>query len=190
MFVLFALSLLGLPGLFSGSTPRSLPALSLALARDAVCSLGAAFAITAGGSVRAAVVQSGGGTCVCSGGQPCLCEGQRAVREQIQLASKYSYNPCNERIFDTAKKSFVPAHPENYLAKELGGKNVVVVGEIHSNRCHHHSEFETLKALDMLSSGQLAIGLECFYRQHQRALDDFVFKHNDMGTSCRTAHRS
>jgi uncharacterized iron-regulated protein len=28
----------------------------------------------------------------------------------------------------------------------------------------------------------MAIGLECFYRQHQGALDRFVFSHQDMGT--------
>ena len=109
--------------------------------------------------------------------------GQAAVAEQFdQIGKGYGFNPRNERIFDTRKNSFLPAHPENFLYKELGSRNVIVVGEVHSNRCHHHAEFEVVRAVSQnQDSRKLSIGLECFYRQHQKALDDFIFSHKDMG---------
>jgi uncharacterized iron-regulated protein len=123
------------------------------------------------------------------------------------------YNPRNERIYDTLHKSFLPARPEQFLKGELmkENKKIVVIGEVHSNPCHHHAEFEILKTLHISykdngsnnnnhnqqaparddssssydSSGDksgVAVGLECFYRQHQRALDRFIFKHQDIAT--------
>ena len=50
------------------------------------------------------------------------------------------YNPSNERIFDTQKKSFLPTVvASNLIETQLNRKNqrVVVIGEIHSNPCHH-----------------------------------------------------
>ena len=35
--------------------------------------------------------------------------------------------------------------------------------------------------VDYLGTKKLAIGMECFYRQHQNALDNFVFDHGSMG---------
>lgn len=94
------------------------------------------------------------------------------------------YNPKNERIYDTTRKSFLPARPEQFLQKELTKENkkIVVIGEVHSNPCHHHAEFEILKSMfnSYGNSGGVAIGLECFYRQHQRALDRFIFSHQNI----------
>jgi len=60
------------------------------------------------------------------------------------------YNARNERIYDTARKSYLPASlaAEN-LSKELKGqrRRVVVMGEVHSNPVHHHAELEVLKAM-------------------------------------------
>lgn len=110
-----------------------------------------------------------------------------AIKEKERLG----YNPRNERIYDTYRKSFLPAHPEDFLTAELerGGRQIVVVGEVHSNPCHHHAEFEILRTLqDCYGSPDpfdtkdgVAIGLECFYRQHQKALDSFIFEHQNIG---------
>ena len=198
--LLLLLLLLTLGVVRPGMLPRSLPALQ----RDAVARAGLSAAVLAGfvsggrPSLAAAAAGGNNGLCTCSAGgvltgrrgsSPCRCSppqsvGQEAVAEQIDSVSKgYFYNPRNERIYDCKKKSFIPAHPEAYLSKELlSGRQAVVVGEIHSNRCHHHAEFEILRSLsEFQPSGKLAIGLECFYRQHQNALDDFVFSHQNMG---------
>jgi len=121
--------------------------------------------------------------CVCnSSALVALDVGQQAVAEQItQGGSSYFLDPRNERIYDTHKRSYIPARPDVFLPRAIGPNNrVVVVGEIHSDRCHHHAEFEVVKSL---SSGEkeLAIGMECFYRQHQQALDNFIFGHQDLG---------
>lgn len=122
------------------------------------------------------------------------------------------YNPYNQRIFDTQRGSFLPSHPERYLGDELGLRNIIVIGEIHSNPCHHRVEFEIIKTLASLPASSnkkidpiyislsdttnsnninipaitrsvvnsnLAIGMEAFYRQHQSALDDFIFSHKN-----------
>ena len=46
------------------------------------------------------------------------------------------YNPVNERIYDTTRKSFMPAHSE-ILIKELKDRRIITIGEVHSNPCHH-----------------------------------------------------
>ena len=46
------------------------------------------------------------------------------------------YNPVNERIYDTTRKSYMPAHSE-ILTKELKDRRIVTIGEVHSNPCHH-----------------------------------------------------
>jgi uncharacterized iron-regulated protein len=40
---------------------------------------------------------------------------------------------------------------------------------------HHAKQLELIKAVNELDDGPLTIGLEMFYRQQQRLLDDFVF---------------
>ena len=95
------------------------------------------------------------------------------------------YNPYNQRIYDTTRKSYLPTHPDLYLIKELGNRNIIVVGEVHSNPCHHRVEFEIIRTLQNNNSkksrnnNNLAIGMETFYRQHQSILDDFIFNHKN-----------
>lgn len=172
-----------------GVVPRSFPKLQ----REALVTLVKASAVFAAAtSVSGAGAATTPRSCTCkSKDKGCTCveeAGALALREQMDQISngKSFYDPRNERIYNTQKKSFIPAHPEDYLEKELGNRNVVVIGEVHSNRCHHHAEFEMVRALHR-RGGEfprpgMAIGLECFYRQHQTALDNFVFLHGDMGT--------
>jgi len=106
----------------------------------------------------------------------CASCGSGARGSLTSLCSRCSkgdkfYNPANERIFDTARGSFLPAKPELYLSKSidrLGGSKIITIGEVHSNPCHHKLEFDIIRTLDDRNDGgNLAIGLECFYRQHQ-----------------------
>ena len=97
------------------------------------------------------------------------------------------YNPANERIFDTKRGSYLPPLPAKFLSKDrLDGRTIVVIGEVHSNPCHHRLEFDIIRALSSSGSDsngvKLSIGLECFYRQNQAALDRFVFEHKDFLT--------
>ena len=90
------------------------------------------------------------------------------------------YDPRNERIFDTWKRSYLPPFAGRYLKKVLSNKQIVCVGEVHSNPCHHKLQFDVVKSLaQMVPSRKLAIGLECFYRQHQSALDRYIYLHKD-----------
>jgi uncharacterized iron-regulated protein len=97
------------------------------------------------------------------------------------------YNPRNERIYDTRIGSYLPStHPERYIAKELEAclsRRVFVAAEVHSNPCHHLMEYKLLTSLvgSGRGSGNWSIGMECFYRQHQQALDNFIYSHGDMG---------
>lgn len=87
----------------------------------------------------------------------------------------------NERIYDTRRKSYLPSHPEKYIHDEIKHKRVITIGEVHSNSQHHLLEFRILTTLaGFIGTKNLAIGLECFYRQHQAALDNFIFKHGSM----------
>lgn len=111
---------------------------------------------------------------VCDSDNPTLCVCKPPPKFQAW------YNPYNQRIFDTSKMSFLPPHPEIYLEKVLAKKSIVVIGEVHSNPCHHRLEFDIVKSLsNIVGKKSLAIGLEAFYRQHQRALDGFIFLHKD-----------
>jgi uncharacterized iron-regulated protein len=96
------------------------------------------------------------------------------------------YNPENERIFDTYHKSYLPAKPELYLSQErLEGKKIITIGETHTNPLCHRLELDVIRALALNNVGNdqnMAIGLECFFRQHQGALDRFVFIHHDLAT--------
>lgn len=122
------------------------------------------------------------------------------------------YNPNNERIYDTKRKSFLPTiKAERLIENELNERKqrVVVIGEIHSNPCHHRVEFDVIRAFfdaeEQATTAQAkqsnvvnnvnilenpasvnnkgyAIGLECFYRQHQAALDRYIFVHQNIKT--------
>lgn len=152
----------------SPSTRRSLLSRHFRVAGTAV---GAAL-ISARRSRAASICGS------CGAAGPCYCVSQLVSRE----SQGPWYNPVNERIYDVSKRSFLPVSQLEVLEKELQGRQVVCVGEVHSNPCHHRVEFEVVKALSRHRSPRsMNIGLECFYRQHQRALDEYVFQHRDFG---------
>lgn len=90
------------------------------------------------------------------------------------------FSPARERIFDTNHKSFLPAIPEKFLMHNLKERQVVTIGSVHSDSLHHRIEFDIIKYLSRVKNPKnLAIGLECFYRQHQRALDRFIYLHQN-----------
>lgn len=91
------------------------------------------------------------------------------------------YDPSNERIYDTFRRSYIPADPSKYLENNLKQTNVITIGEVHSNICHHKLQFDIVRAVSSIRSpSATAIGLECFYRQHQKYLDRFIYVHQDM----------
>lgn len=57
-----------------------------------------------------------------------------------------------------------------------GEARVIFAAEDHLNPLHHVMQLEMIKAVDALDERPFAIGLEMFYRQHQPALDAFVFQ--------------
>lgn len=115
----------------------------------------------------------------------CISVGCEAPICRVGAAQEW-YNPENERIFDTFHKSYLPAKPELYLSPErLEGKKIIVIGETHTNPLCHKLELDVIRALatnNIRSDQNMAIGLECFFRQHQGALDRFVFIHQDLAT--------
>ena len=80
--------------------------------------------------------------------------------------------------------SYLPPKPEIFLSKDrLDGRKIVAIGEVHSNPCHHKLEFDIIRTLangGVDGSKLGAIALECFYRQHQGALDSFIFDHKNV----------
>lgn len=119
----------------------------------------------------------------CNNNNHCKCFKCIKAANAVDDSEEEWYNPKNERIFDTLHNSYLPAHPELYLPRDLGSKRIITIGEVHSNPCHHRVEFEIIRSLASFKDpSNIAIGLECFYRQHQKALDRFVYYHNDMAT--------
>ena len=45
-----------------------------------------------------------------------------------EIVEEQWYNPNNERIFDTSRKSYMPPHPELYLPSKMGSRNVITIG--------------------------------------------------------------
>ena len=99
-----------------------------------------------------------------------------------EIVEEQWYNPNNERIFDTSRKSYMPPHPELYLQSKMGSRNVITIGyllrvtvnnlkfeinlfslkihllgEVHSNPCHHRVQFEIIKALSRMKNPQVAL---------------------------------
>jgi len=90
--------------------------------------------------------------------------------------------PRRERLYDTRRGSYLPSHPEKYILKSMKDRTVLVMGEVHSNSFDHLLEFRLLSTLTgFYGPKHIAVGLECFYRQHQKALDNFIFDHGNMG---------
>ena len=114
---------------------------------------------------------------------PCQCTSCKVngfCVPDVKYVENSWYNPRNQRIFDTRRKSYLPPIADRYLKDEIRDKRVLCIGEVHSNPCHHKLQFDIVKSISNINpSANLAIGLECFYRQHQAALDDFVYVHKD-----------
>lgn len=76
-----------------------------------------------------------------------------------------------ERIFDTSRKSFLPADPTRLILPGGGfSDRVVCAGEMHTHPLHHRMQFEVIKAVSGVTKSRgepLAVGLEMFYRQQQ-----------------------
>lgn len=76
-----------------------------------------------------------------------------------------------ERIFDTSRRSYLPADPTRLILPDGGFTGrVVCAGEMHTHPLHHRMQFEVIKALSGVTKATrepLAIGLEMFYRQQQ-----------------------
>ncbi|KAK4533290.1 hypothetical protein CCYA_CCYA16G4172 [Cyanidiococcus yangmingshanensis] len=89
-------------------------------------------------------------------------------------------------IFDTAIGSFLPPHPDRLLMRRMqrkGASPVLLVGESHTDRQHHRVQLAVLDAFVQhirvhqgrsATSTPIAIGMEQFYRQHQRYLDRYI----------------
>lgn len=83
-------------------------------------------------------------------------------------------------LLDTRSGRFLPASPQRYLADAIaasrdGTPRVFFAGEEHTHRLHHAFQLELIKAVDALDDAPTWIGLEMCWRQHQPALDAFVF---------------
>lgn len=65
-----------------------------------------------------------------------------------------------------------------------GPPRVIFAAETHDNMAHHNLQLEVIKAVEMLDMQDQVptlIGMEMFWRQHQPALDAFVFGRADEG---------
>jgi uncharacterized iron-regulated protein len=59
------------------------------------------------------------------------------------------------------------------LLKEISGRDMVFVGEVHNRKSHHKAQLEIIKALHA-SGKKVAIGVEMFKKENQEALDKWV----------------
>mmetsp|Transcript_41610 Transcript_41610/g.97360 ORF Transcript_41610/g.97360 Transcript_41610/m.97360 type:complete len:363 (-) Transcript_41610:288-1376(-) len=85
-------------------------------------------------------------------------------------------------LLDTRTGGFMPAEPTRYLEAALAAcgdgaqrPRVIFAGEEHTNALQHALQLELIKAVDALDSAPTLIGLEMCWRQHQPALDAFIF---------------
>ena len=102
--------------------------------------------------------------------------------------SSQEYDRARSVLYDTRSGSFLPPEPRRFVGAALrrceqcvaaageGEARVIFAAEDHLNPVHHLMQLEMIKAVDALDERPLAIGLEMFYRQHQPALDAFVFQ--------------
>jgi uncharacterized iron-regulated protein len=117
--------------------------------------------------------------CVC-GVRSCSCD-DLTTESALLDSENVVYDPNFERIYCTNHLSYIPARPEKFLPRELQDKRVIAIGEQHNHPVHHRIQFEVIKSVVQLRGAKnVAVGLESFYRQHQAALDRFVFHHHDL----------
>lgn len=94
-------------------------------AKSSIAKQCAVCASTGCNCLTSSCVSCGGnfGSCSCVSGDEMLVSNDESLW----------YNPSNQRIFDTLHKSYVPPKPDIYLRKELDGRKVIIIGEVHSN---------------------------------------------------------
>ena len=83
-------------------------------------------------------------------------------------------------LYDTRSGLFMEANPLKYLSAALAANEgamprVFFAGEEHTHKLHHTVQLEMIKAVAALDDAPTLIGLEMCWRQHQPALDAFVF---------------
>ncbi|TFJ87611.1 hypothetical protein NSK_000962 [Nannochloropsis salina CCMP1776] len=82
----------------------------------------------------------------------------------------------SERIFDTRRRSYLPAEVNRLMHNKALDQRVVCIGEVHNDDAQHYAEYSILQAVHKRRGATgLNVGLEMFYRQHQAILDDYVF---------------
>ena len=99
-------------------------------------------------------------------------------RWQIDARQFKEYDRSRAVLFDTRVGSYLPAAPARYIQAALhrdGDPRVIFAGETHTHPLHHLMQYELVRGVNDLDGKPLAIGLEMCYRQHQPALDAFVF---------------
>ena len=99
-------------------------------------------------------------------------------RWQIDAKQFKEYDRSRAVLFDTRVGSYLPAAPARYIQAALhrdGDPRVIFAGETHTHPLHHLMQYELVRGVNDLDGKPLAIGLEMCYRQHQPALDAFVF---------------
>lgn len=134
-----------------------------------------AYTLLSPGLVKA----QGSSECVC-GVRSCSCD-DLTTESALLDSENVAYDPNFERIYCTQHLSYIPARPEKFLPRELHNKRVIAIGEQHNHPVHHRIQFEVIKSVVQIRGAKnVAVGLESFYRQHQPALDRFVFRHRDL----------
>jgi len=80
-------------------------------------------------------------------------------------------------LYSTQKESFRIALGETLVPtlKARPDTRVICVGEEHPHPLHHAFQLNVIKAVDRMDASPTLIGLEMCWREHQAALDDFVF---------------
>jgi len=86
-------------------------------------------------------------------------------------------------LYDTSQSQTLPslAKALSDVAGTLANSRVIFTGEKHTSPVHHAFQLEVIKKVDNLDDNPTIIGLEMLYRQHQPALDAFVFGEPSVG---------
>jgi len=98
----------------------------------------------------------------------------RAAQAEADIVVRRPF--LSERIFDTKRRSFLPAEVNRLMHNKALDQRVVCIGEVHNDGLQHYAEYSILQAVHKRrGAAGLTVGLEMFYRQHQPILDEYVF---------------
>lgn len=80
-------------------------------------------------------------------------------------------------LYSTRQQSFGTAQGETLIStlKAQPNTRVICVGEEHLHPLHHVFQLNIIKAVHKIDASPTLIGMEMFWREHQAALDDFIF---------------